>query len=114
MESKHIIRTIVLILVIIATIYYLKTTKEDNVEKEALDAELVITLILAIIYGFTYNSHLWKQYYWIWRTVLALTLVSYLIRVVVEQKRGWWNTATWIVILIFIMTAKAIGYNRKF
>lgn len=114
MEAKFIIRNVVLILLIIGTFYYLKTTKENSPEKEALDVELIITLLLAIIYTFTYGSSLWKQYYWIWRAVLAITLLAYLIRVVTEQRKGWWHTATWVAILIFILSAKSIGYNRKF
>lgn len=114
MEAKFIIRNIVLILLIIGTFYYLKTTKDNSVEKEALDIELIITLILAIIYSFTYGSPVWKQYYWIWRAVLSITLLFYLVRVVTEQRKGWWHTATWVAILIFILSAKSIGYNRKF
>ena len=113
METKFIIRNIALILVIIGLFYYFKTTKDDSVEQELLDAELIILLVLSILYTFTHESPLWKQYSWIWRTIFTLTLVAYLIRIVVDQKRGWWNKAVSTMVLIFIFSIKIMGYSAK-
>ena len=85
MDNKTIFRTIFRILIIIASIFYLLHTKnrDHSIEKEALDIELVLVLILGIIYMFTSESPLWRRYGWIWKLVIGITLFAYLIRIII-------------------------------
>ena len=108
MENKFLVRNIALVVIIILAYYYFMHDKDHSIEKEALDIELIITLFLAIIYTFTHDNPLWKQFYWIWRIVIALTLVAYLFKVVDRRKAGWESTAVGTLALLFVIGGKGL------
>jgi Ca2+/Na+ antiporter len=109
MENKFIIRNIILALVIIGVVYYIKENKDNSIEAEAIDVELVILLLLSILYSFTSDSLLWKKYSWIWQIIFILTLIAYLIRIILDKKHGWWNKTISIMVLIIVLSTKMLG-----
>lgn len=108
MEHKFLVRNIALVIIMFLAYYYFIHDKDQSIEKEALDIELMMTLFLAVIYTFTYDNPLWKQFYWIWRIIIALTLVAYLFKVVNRRKPGWESTSVGILALLFVIGGKGL------
>ncbi len=100
------IRFLIIAVITVVLAWYIYSQKDHSKPQLVVDVELFITLALTILYTFTSNIPLWNKYYWIWRTIIILTLVGYLVRLLMTRPSGWENKATSAVIFILIFGMK--------
>lgn len=100
------LRLVIIAVITVVLAWYIHSQKDPSKPQLIVDVELLITLALTILYTFTSGSPLWNKYYWIWRTIIILTLVGYLIRLLMTRPSGWEDKATSAVIFILILGMK--------
>ena len=110
MNHILVIRLIIFVLISVALFYYIYLDKDPSTMDYVIDVELFITLILALLYAFTYDNSFWYNYYWIWRVVILLTMLIYIVRLIVTRPIGWENRATTAFIVVLIL-AMRLGFR---